>query len=56
MGTGGYWWVLEGTGEYWWVLVGTGLYTALAKHHGGSPVMFHSEIVVFHISLVIFHI
>ena len=35
---------------------GTGLYTALAKHHGGSPVMFHSEIVIFHISIVIFHI
>ena len=39
-----------------WVLVGTGRYTVLAKHHGGSPVMFHSEIVIFHISIVIFHI
>ena len=30
--------------------------TVLAKHHGVSPVMCHSEIVIFHISIVIFHI
>ena len=48
--------IFPATGTYWWVLVGTGRYTVLAKHHGGSPVMFHSEIVIFHISIVIFHI